>query len=105
MAAGDDLELTVTVRNTGSRPGREVVQAYLAGPPGDPARPVRVLAAFGSAVAEPGASVQVPLRVPARAFARWDEQAGDWAWPAGQFEVQVGRSARDLPLSARVQSG
>ena len=27
--AGDDLGLTVTVRNTGSRPGREVVQAYL----------------------------------------------------------------------------
>ncbi len=36
-AAGDDLELTVTLRNTGARPGREVVQAYLAGPP--PTRP------------------------------------------------------------------
>ncbi len=36
---GGELELTVTVRNTGGRPGKEVVQAYLAGPPGDPADP------------------------------------------------------------------
>jgi beta-glucosidase len=103
VAAGDDLELTVTVRNTGTRPGREVVQAYLAAPP-EPGRPVRTLAAFGSAVAEPGVAVTVPLRVPARAFARWDEEAGSWAWPGGQFEVQVGRSARDLRLTAPVQS-
>ena len=34
LAAGDDLRLTVTVRNTGSRPGREVIQAYVARPPG-----------------------------------------------------------------------
>ena len=51
---GRDLDLRVVVRNTGSRPGREVVQAYLAGPPGEPGRPVRVLAAFGIASAGPG---------------------------------------------------
>ena len=103
LAAGCDLDLTVTVRNTGSRPGREVIQAYVAGPPGEPGRPVRALAGFASAAAEPGSAVQVRLRIPARAFARWDEQAGGWAWPAGPFEVQVGRSARDLRLTARVQ--
>jgi beta-glucosidase len=104
LAAGDDLDLAVTIRNTGARPGREVVQAYVAGPPGDPARPARALAAFGSAVAEPGGTAEVRLRIPARAFARWDEQAGGWAWPAGRFEVQVGRSARDLRLTAEVRS-
>ena len=36
VAAGRDLDVVVTVRNTGSRPGREVVQAYVAPPPGDP---------------------------------------------------------------------
>jgi beta-glucosidase len=105
LAAGHDLELTVRVRNTGSRAGREVVQAYVAAPPGEPGRPVRVLAAFGSAVAGPGATADVTLRLPARAFARWDERAGGWTWPAGRYEVQVGRSARDLRLSAPVQSG
>ena len=32
LAAGEDLGVVVTVRNTGSRAGREVVQAYLAAP-------------------------------------------------------------------------
>jgi beta-glucosidase len=105
LAAGDDLELTATVRNTGSRPGREVVQAYVAEPPGEPGRPVRALAAFGSAVAEPGETAEVRLQVPARAFARWDCLSGSWVWPPGRFEVCVGRSARDLRLTAAVQSG
>ena len=95
----------MTVRNTGGRPGREMVQVYVAGPPGEAGRPVRALAAFGPAVAAPGQAAAVRLTVPARAFARWDEAAGGWAWPAGQFEVQAGRSAGDLRLSAMVRSG
>jgi beta-glucosidase len=104
-AAGDDVHLTVVLRNTGSRPGREVVQAYLAGPPDDGAGPPRVLAAFGSVSAAPGASAEVTLEVPARAFARWDELAQAWSWPPGQFTVQIGRSSRDLRLSVPVSSG
>jgi beta-glucosidase len=105
LVAGDDLGLTVTVRNTGSRPGREVVQAYLAGPPGDATRPVRELAAFGIATAGPGESAEVTLQVPARAFARWDEGTRDWLWPPGQFTMHVGRSSRDLRLTVQIRSG
>jgi beta-glucosidase len=104
LAAGDDLGLTVTVRNTGSRPGREVVQVYLAGPPGDPSRPVRELAAFGTATAAPGETAEVTLDVPARAFARWDEVTDGWVWPPGQFTVHIGRSSRDLRLTAQIRS-
>jgi beta-glucosidase len=104
-AAGDDLEVTVTLRNTGSRPGREVVQAYLAGPPSDPQAPPRQLAGFAGVTAAPGAAAEVTLRLPARAFARWDEQAGRWAWPPGPFTVHVGRSSRDLRLSVQVRRG
>src|SRR6185437_10832498 len=105
VAAGRDLHVVVTIRNTGSRTGREVVQAYVAPPPGDPARPALALAAFGTAVAEPGAAARVRLRLPARSFARWDEWAGGWVWPAGRFQVHVGRSARDLRLTDEVRSG
>jgi beta-glucosidase len=102
---GDDLDLTVMVRNTGPRPGREVVQAYVAPPPGDDRRPVRTLAAFASATAGPGEGAEVRLCIPARAFARYDEESARWLWPPGQFTVQVGRSSRDLPLSLPVTSG
>ena len=112
LAAGDDLRLTVTVRNTGSRPGREVVQAYVARPPGKAdaegngmATPPRELAAFGTAAAPPGGLAEVTLRLPARAFARWDEETSRWVWPPGQFTVHVGRSSRDLRLSVLVRSG
>ena len=104
--SGRDLDLAVVVRNTGSRPGREVVQTYLAGPPDDDAtRPIRVLAAFGIASAPPGQAAEVRLRIPARAFARWDTEVGGWAWPGGEFTVAVGRSSRDLRLSRSIRPG
>ena len=105
LTEGSDLELTVRVRNTGSRPGKEVVQAYLA-EPGDPARrgrPVRALAAFAVAHAVPGESTQVRLTIAARAFARYDESLARWITPGGEFTVHVGRSSRDLPLQAPVR--
>ncbi|MBS2963851.1 glycoside hydrolase family 3 C-terminal domain-containing protein [Actinocrinis puniceicyclus] len=118
VRAGADVEVTVTVRNTGRRPGREVVQLYLSEPvdnadsdgSGTAAlperhRPVRVLAALGAAQAEPGEAVHVRLRVPGRAFARWDAQKQDWVYPRGRYLLQVGHSSRDLRLSAPVQIG
>ncbi|HEY2549010.1 MAG TPA: glycoside hydrolase family 3 C-terminal domain-containing protein [Streptosporangiaceae bacterium] len=100
-----DLAVTVTVRNTGARRGKEVVQAYLAGPPGDARRPVRTLAAFAAVSADPGEAVRVALVLPARAFARYDTGAAAWVPERGAFTVQVGRSSRDLrlalPLPAR----
>ena len=105
LAPGSDLELRVIVRNAGARAGREVVQAYVAGPPGDPGRPVRALAAFGTASAEPGQAAEVVLTIPARSFARYDEEAGGWTWPPGQYTIHVGRSSRDLRLSVALISG
>jgi beta-glucosidase len=102
---GGDLELSVRVRNTGSRPGKEVVQAYLA-EPGDPARrgrPVRALAAFAVVRAAPGEAAQVMVTIPARSFARYDESLASWITPGGEFTVQVGPSSRDLRLTAAVR--
>jgi beta-glucosidase len=105
LAPGTDAEVLVRVRNTGSRPGREVVQAYVTGAPGNGDRPVRVLGAFAGVTAAPGEVAEATLRVPARMFAVFDEEAGRWSWPQGEFTVQVGRSSRDLRLSLTVRSG
>ena len=106
IRAGADVEVTVAVRNTGRRSGRVVAQAYLSGPATeqpDGARPVRVLAGFGAAHVEPGQLEYVRLRIPARAFARWDETAHAWAQPAGRYTVEVGGSSRDLRLTGTVE--
>jgi beta-glucosidase len=100
-----DLELTVRVRNSGSRPGKEVVQVYVAEPrdPASRGRPVRALAAFGVVRAAPGEVVQAGLTVPARSFARYDESLASWITSGDEFTVHVGRSSRDLRLTALVQ--
>jgi beta-glucosidase len=99
-----DLGLTVQIRNTGPRRGREVVQAYVEPATAEAGRPVRTLAAFAAATAEPGETASVRFAVPARAFARYDEKARAWVWPPGEFAVCVGRSSADLRLSVRVKS-
>ena len=100
--AGEDFRLAVTVRNSGARAGREVVQVYLEGPDDDPSRPLRVLAAFSTVRAEPGELAEARLTVPARSFARFDEGLCEWVWRPGTYTLHAGRSSRDLRLSTRV---
>ena len=102
LRPGEDLHLEVTLRNSGKRAGREVVQVYLEPATDDAARPVRTLAAFGSVAAEPGESVRVLLTVTARAFAFYDEPAGAWVSQPGAYSIHAGRSSRDLKLQTEV---
>jgi beta-glucosidase len=102
ITAGQDLSLSVTVRNSGRRAGREVVQVYLEGPDDDPSRPIRVLAAFTTLEARPGEQVEARLTVPARSFARFDARQREWVSHPGTYSLRVGRSSRDLRLNTRV---
>ncbi|HEX9063878.1 MAG TPA: glycoside hydrolase family 3 C-terminal domain-containing protein [Streptosporangiaceae bacterium] len=98
-------EVTVTVRNTGTRPGREVVQLYLspASPAaGGPARPRRWLAGFGSAEAGPGETGQVTVRLPERAFAVWED---GWRVVPGEYVIEAAHSVADRRLTAVVTAG
>jgi beta-glucosidase len=105
LTENQDLALTVTIRNTGDRPGREVVQAYLEPPDDDPTRPIRSLAAFASVEADAGQTAQARMLIAARAFARFDPDTRAWAWRAGAYTVRVGRSSRDLRLAQPVHLG
>ncbi|MCX5198061.1 glycoside hydrolase family 3 C-terminal domain-containing protein [Streptomyces sp. NBC_00249] len=92
---------TVRVRltNTGSRPGREVVQVYLA-PLADRAeRPASWLAAFAGVEAGPGESVEAVIPLPARAFEIWDEDTRGWQRIGGAYEVRASRSHTDTRLT------
>ena len=102
LAAGEELALIVTVRNSGARAGREVVQVYLDGPDDDPRRPLRVLSAFGTVAAGPGERSEARLIVPARHFARFEEKRREWVWKQGTYTLRAGRSSRDLRLKAEV---
>ena len=100
LSENQDLALVVTLRNTGDRAGREVVQAYLEPPDDEPGRPLRTLAAFAGVEADAGESVQARMVIPARAFARFDPDTRGWVCHSGTYTVRVGRSSRDLRLKA-----
>jgi beta-glucosidase len=102
ITEGQDVSLSVTVRNSGVRAGREVVQVYLECPHDDPSRPLRVLAAFASVSARPGEQAEARLTVPARSFMRFDEGRREWAWSPGTYTLHAGRSSRDLRLKTQV---
>ena len=105
IRAAEDFSCVVTVRNSGQRPGREVVQLYLEGPDPDPARPAKVLAAFASVNAEPGAQATARLVVPARLFEHFDESTRAWVSEPGTYTLYAGRSSRDTRLKAIIEFG
>jgi beta-glucosidase len=98
----EDRAVRVTVRNSGERPGREVVQVYLSRPDSAVPRPVRWLAAFAPVEAAAGAAATVTVDLPERAFAYWEVASGTWVTEPGRYPVQVGPSSADLPLQAAI---
>ncbi|MEV8296745.1 glycoside hydrolase family 3 protein [Streptomyces rochei] len=98
----DGTTAKVRLRNTGDRPGREVVQLYLAPVEPDASRPVRWLAGFAGAEAGPGERAEVTVELPRRAFEVWDEATGSWAFVKGSYELRIGRSIADRRITATI---
>jgi beta-glucosidase len=94
--------VSVRVRNTGTRPGGEVVQVYASRPHSAVERPTRWLAGFAAATASPGQEVTVDLTVPARSLAHWDGQSHAWTLEQGVFHLAVGRSYGDQRLVTEI---
>jgi beta-glucosidase len=97
---GDTIEVTVSVKNTGKRPGAEVVQLYLADPEASVPRPPRELKGFRKVFLQPGESKKVTLELTQRDLSFWDQESDRWKAEPGTFHVLVGASSRDLPGSA-----
>ncbi|MGW6710408.1 beta-glucosidase [Streptomyces sp. NPDC054956] len=103
--AYESLEVTPTaarvrVTNTGTRPGRETVQVYLAPTSDTVERPASWLAGFASVTAGPGETVEVEIALPGRAFEIWDEDARAWRRIGGGYEVRASHSHGDTRLTA-----
>jgi beta-glucosidase len=102
-ASGDGIDVTFTVRNTGTRAGSEVAQVYL-GPVDDPPAPMarKSLAAFRRLTLAAGESRELTLHVDARALSYWSEADGGWRRVPGARQIMVGSSSRDIRLTRGV---
>ncbi|WP_022904998.1 glycoside hydrolase family 3 protein [Curtobacterium sp. B8] len=97
---GDAVIVTATVANTGDRAGKHVVQVYASRAESMVDRPVRWLVGFAPVRLAAGASTEVSIEVPARAFAHWD---GAWAYEPGSFTLHVGASVVDVAGTATLE--
>ncbi|MFE0822186.1 glycoside hydrolase family 3 C-terminal domain-containing protein [Streptomyces sp. NPDC058807] len=102
IAAGEPFTVRVTVRNTGTRAGREVVQVYLARPDSAVERPVRWFAGHAAVRTEAGGAASAEVVVGPRALRHWSERDGGWATEPGPYRVMVGRSAGDVRWEGEV---
>ena len=94
--SGTDVAVSVTVTNTGARAGSEVVQVYVHDVASTLFRPEQELKGFAKVHLEPGTSQQVTIPLGRRAFAVWDLAAQAWLVEAGEFEIRVAASSRDV---------
>ncbi|MEA2217900.1 MAG: beta-glucosidase [Solirubrobacteraceae bacterium] len=102
VAAGAGVPVAVSVRNTGERRGKEVVQLYASRPDGGVPRPARWLVGFAAIEARAGERVTATVAVPARAFEHWDVEDGRWAVEPGTFALAAGGSSAVLPVRTDV---
>ena len=96
----DGVSVRFTVRNTGKVAGKAVPQIYVAGAGWE--APKR-LGGFTKVALAPGASKQVAVQVDPRLLATWDEVRHQWRIAAGNYEVIVGASSRDIAQKVRIR--
>ncbi|MGH2344142.1 MAG: glycoside hydrolase family 3 C-terminal domain-containing protein, partial [Chloroflexota bacterium] len=99
----DTLDVSVRVRNTGQRAGKEVVQLYLRERAPYLPRPDQELKAFAIAAVAPGDDVEVRFQLIGRYFAIYDPRAGIWVTKSGIFDLLIGASSRDIRLRQTVE--
>jgi len=96
------VRLRLTLANTGPVAGKEVVQVYVGDVASSVDRPIRELKAFAKVELAAGESTGVDFELRARDLSFFSPLHGRWVLEAGGFEIGVGGSSRDLPLTATV---
>ena len=96
-----DVEVTVDVKNTGSRDGDEVVQLYVIDPLASTVRPRKQLRAFDRVFVKAGETVPVTLKLGPDAFSFVDA-AGATVIERGDFILEVGASSEDIRLTETI---
>ena len=95
--SGDNITITVNVRNTGKVSGKQVAQIYVAAPKGRLEKPTKELKAFAkTSLLKPGQSETLKMTIPVRELASFDEANSQWLAEAGQYSFLVGNNVEDI---------
>lgn len=92
--------IRITVANTGSMAGAEVVQLYVCPPQNGIHRPVRELKGFQKIFLKPGEQQTVSFQLDDRAFALWNN---GWVISPGEYGVEIGGLTAEIQIDGEVQ--
>ena len=96
----DQLQVSLTVSNTGKVKGKEVIQLYVADKQSTVQRPVKELKAFDKIELEPGQSKEVSFTLNKRDFSYYSKLYDRWLAESGEFDILIGSSSRDIRLNS-----
>jgi beta-glucosidase len=99
--SNDGLTVTFKVKNTGNRAGEETVQVYLT-LPASTHEPPRRLVGWSKTALGPGEQKDVTVKVAPQMVSIFNPDKNSWEVVPGEYKVWIGRSSRDLPLSATI---
>ncbi len=92
---GDVLNVSVSLKNTGSREGTEIVQLYVGDPVASISRPIKELKDFKRVSLEPGEEKEVVFKVTTEQL-KFYNSALEYGWEPGLFNIFVGFSSSDV---------
>ena len=98
----DKLKVTLKVKNTGNRAGKEIVQLYVADKTGAASRPVKELKNFVKVELQPQEGKTVEMELDKRSFAWYNTDIHDWYAASGEYEILAAASSRDIRLKKTV---
>lgn len=99
----ESVKVTATVKNTGTRAGKEIVQLYVSDVESSVIRPLKELKGFQKLALQPGEEQEVAFELDKRSFAYYNVNIGDWHVESGIFDIAIGSSSRDIRLTASIK--
>ena len=100
--AADEQGVSLTVTNTGSVAGTEIVQLYVAKKNSELFRPAKELKGFARVTLAPGEKQRVTIMLDDKAFRFWNVKANRWEIEGGEYELLVGASVEDIRLCEKI---
>ena len=100
--AADEQGVSLTVTNTGSVAGTEIVQLYVAKKNSELFRPVKELKGFARVTLAPGEKQRITIMLDDKAFRFWNVKANRWEIEGGEYELLVGASVEDIRLCEKI---
>ena len=95
---GDNVKLSIKVRNIGKRAGKEIIQLYIQDEVSSLIRPIKELKGFAKVSLDPGEEKTIDFEITHRDLSFYQPFVGEWISEPGVFRIMVGSSSRDIRL-------